>query len=361
MSVDNPRADRLSERDREILRDIIESHIATGEPVSSRSVAKMSRFQLSSATVRNVMADLEDLGYLAQPHTSAGRVPTPAGYHLFIDTLMPARGLPARERRYIDEHFRGAPAETERLTALASHLLSELSDQVGVVLTPAMGETVLRAVDFVPLSGQRALCVVVASGGVVESKVIDTPEPLTREEMIKISNYLTENFAGLSLVEVRARLLQRMAEERAQLDRLLSLAIALASQGIGQGPGREVVVDGTRSLLASPDLADVTRLRRLLDAFNDKARLVQLLNRCLSGQGIRVFIGEDSDLTSELDLSLVATTYSRSGRPSGSLGIVGPPRMAYARIVPLVHYLGRALSEALAPTDDSAGAGARKT
>lgn len=348
---DSQRPERLSERDREILRDIIEAHIASGEPVSSRAVAKGSRYQLSAATVRNVMADLEDFGYLVQPHTSAGRVPTPAGYHLFIDSLMPARELPARDRRYIDENFRGAPVETERLTALASHLLSELSDQVGVVLTPAMGETVLRAVDFVPLSGQRALCVVVASGGAVESKVIETPEPLSREEMIRISNYLTENFAGLTLVEVRARLLQRMAEERDQMDRLLSLAISLASQGIGAGPGREVVVDGTSSLLANPELADVGRLRRLLDAFNDKARLVQLLNRCVAGAGMRVFIGEDSDLTSELDLSLVATTYGHGGRASGSLGIVGPPRMAYPRIIPLVHYLGRALSEALAPAD----------
>jgi heat-inducible transcriptional repressor len=270
---------------------------------------------------------------------------------------MPAQRLTSRQRRTIDERLRAAPPDTDRLTTVASQLLSELSDQVGVVLTPAMGETVLRAVDFVPLAGQRALCVVVADGGAVESKVIDTPEPLSREEMVRISNYLSENFAGLTLVEVRARLLQRMADERAQMDRLLSLAIALASQGIGAGPGREatreVVVDGTWSLLASPEVADVARLRRLLDAFNDKARLVQLLNRCLAGQGMRVFIGEDSDLTSELDLSLVATTYGGGGRPSGSLGIVGPPRMAYPRIVPLVHYLGRALSQALAPLERS--------
>jgi len=340
--------DRLSERDRTILRDIIETHIASGEPVSSRSVAKVSRFGLSAATVRNVMADLEELGFLAQPHTSAGRVPTPAAYHLFIDSLMSARGVSSRDQRYIEENLKGIRGDADALMAVASHLLSELTDQVGVVLTPAIGDTVLRAVDFVAMSGQRVLCVVVAGAGVVESKVLDLAEPLAREELVQISNYLTEHYAGMSLRQIRDRLLATMIEDRAQVDRWMNAALDLAGRGFAAEGAQNVLVDGTNSLFSKPEIADLGRMRRLFEAFTDKARLVQLLNRCMSGSGVRVFIGHDAELTSELDLSLVATTYGPQQQPLGSLGIVGLTRMEYPRIIPLVHYLGRALSEALA-------------
>ena len=340
--------DRLSDRDREILRDIIETHIASGEPVSSRSVAKGSRHGLSAATVRNVMADLEDGGFLLQPHTSAGRVPTPAAYHLFIGSLMPARAVSSRDQRTIDGRLKGVPADADQLMAITGHLLSELSDQVGIVLTPEIGETVLRAVDFVQMSGQRVLCIVVASGGVVESKVVEVDEAVSREDLISISNYLTENYAGQTLRQIRDHLVTLMQEERVQFDRMLKLTIALAGRGLAGDRGPEVLVDGTASLLSKPEVADLAGMRRMLEAFGDKARLVQLLNRCMIGRGMRVFIGEDSELTSQLKLSVVATTYGPADRPLGSLGIVGPPRMEYPRIVPLVHYLGRALSEALA-------------
>jgi heat-inducible transcriptional repressor len=340
--------DRLSARDREILRDIIEAHIASGEPVSSRSVAKVSRHGLSAATVRNVMADLEESGLLAQPHTSAGRVPTPAAYHLFIGNLMASRPVSARVRHYIDENLKGIPAGADRLMSITSHLLSELSDQVGVVLTPEIGETVLKAVDFVPIHGPRLLCIVVGSNGVVESKVLEAGEVISREDLIAMSNYLTENYAGRTLRQIRDHLVALMAEERAQFDRMLSTAIALASRGLGGDDGPGVLVDGTASLLSKPEASDLGRMRRMLEAFGDKARLVQLLNRCMKGSGVRVFIGDDSELTSELNLSVVATTYGPQERPLGSLGIVGPSRMEYPKIVPLVHYLGRALSEALA-------------
>lgn len=339
---------RLSPRDREILRDIIEAHIASGEPVSSRSVAKVSRHGLSAATVRNVMADLEEGGFLAQPHTSAGRVPTPAAYHLFIGSLMASHPVTPRVQKYIDENLKGIAAGADQLMAITSHLLSELSDQVGVVLTPEIGETILRAVDFVPMSGQRVLCIVVASSGVVESKVLEVGEAMSREELIAISNYLTENYAGRTLRQIRDHLVTLMAEERAQFDRMLSLAITLAGRGLASDQGPAVLVDGTASLLSKPEISDLGSMRRMLEAFGDKARLVQILNQCMRGRGVRVFIGEDSELTSQLNLSLVATTYGPEQRPLGSLGIVGPSRMEYPTIVPLVHYLGRALSEALA-------------
>lgn len=341
---------KLNARDREILRDVILTHILSAEPVSSRSVAKHGKLGLSAATIRNVMADLEEWGYLMQPHTSAGRVPTASAYHLFIGSMMEARHVPARERRYIQENLKGGSADADRLMGTASHLLSELSSQVGIVVTPAMGETVLKAVDFIPVSGRKVLCVVVSSSGFIDNKVIETEEEMPRAELVRISNYLTENFAGHTLREIRERLLRLMGEERAQMDGVLARTIELARSGFSVGENPGVVVDGTSMLLSKPELSDVQRVRRMFEAFADKARLVKILNQCLQGGGVRVLIGEDSELTSELDFSVVAAPYGVGERPLGTLGIVGPSRMDYETIIPLVNFLRETLSRALAET-----------
>jgi heat-inducible transcriptional repressor len=349
--VDARNPSTLSARDREILRDIIVNYILDAEPVSSRSVAKRGRLGLSAATIRNVMADLEESGYLAQPHTSAGRVPTRAAYHLFIESLMQARKVSARDRRYIGEHLAGT-TDTEQLAGVTSHLLSELSHQVGIVVIPALGETALKAIDFVPLSGRKVLCVVVSTSGFVDNKVIEIEEEVTREELQRSANYLTESFSGLSLKEIRERLLLLMVEEKAQMDRALALTLKLAKSGLDVGEEPDVLVDGATTLLAQPELADISRVRRLFETFANKARLVRMLNQCIKGQGVRVLIGADSDLTSELDFSLVATTYGLGERPLGTLGIFGPSRMEYQKVIPLVHYLGETLSRALVESFD---------
>jgi heat-inducible transcriptional repressor len=343
----SPHHSQLSARDREILRDVILTYILSAEPVSSRSVAKQGRSGLSAASIRNVMADLEDAGYLVQPHTSAGRVPTRAAYHLFIESLMQTQRISARDRRYIDENLKGTPPDAEQLMGMTSHLLSELSHQAGLVVTPQLGDTVLKAVDFVPLDGRRVLCVVISADGFIDNKVIETEEGVSREDLQRSANYLTAHFSGLTLREIRDRLLRLMAEERAQMDRLLALTIALARSGLDVDEGPEVLVDGTSELLAQPELTDIQRVRRLFETFADKARLVTMLNQCM-GQGVRVLIGEDSAVTSALDFSLVATTYGVGNRTLGTLGIFGPSRMEYQKVIPLVHYLGATLSRALA-------------
>lgn len=348
MSEDRDKTPQLTARDREILRDVVATFVGTGEPVSSRRVAKLRRHGLSAATIRNVMADLEDLGLLVQPHTSAGRVPTESGYHVYIDSLMPSRGLPAELRRQIDESL-DAEGGGEKLTAAASHLLSELSQQIGIVVVPALGETVLRSISFVPLSGNRVLCVLVSANGFVDSKVIETQRQVPRDELIRISNYLTDNFGGQTLRQIRDRLLGLMAEERAQMDRLLASAMELARQAlVADDP--DLLVEGTSSILMRPELADVERVRRLLDMFADKARLVQLLGQLIEGEGVRVVIGQESDLTSDLDFSLVATSYGVGEQAVGTMGIFGPSRMDYAAVIPLVNYLGVRLSRALERT-----------
>ena len=340
----------LGPRDLEILRDTITAYILRGEPVSSRSVAKMRRRSLSPATIRNVMADLEDEGYLAQPHTSAGRIPTAAGYHLYIDALMPHRGVAASDRLQIDELFVSDSTDPDGLMVSASKLLADMTHQIGIVMTPRVGETTLKAISFVQLTGSKVLCVLVSTSGFVDNKVIETPEPLEREELVRISNYLTDNYCGLTLGEIRDRLLLAMAEERAKVDRLLGDAIELAQKALIDSHGPGLFVKGTTTVLDLPELADLERVRRLLDTFSDHAGLVQMLNRLIEGPGVRVLIGGDSDLTSPLDFSLVATTYGAGESGSGTLAIFGPSRMKYEKVIPLVDYFGERLSLALHKT-----------
>lgn len=337
----------LSERDREILKDVILTFIVSAEPVSSRTVAKRGRHGLSAASIRNVMADLEEWGFLSQPHTSAGRVPTSEGYHLFIDSLMDSRLPSARERRIIEASLESAPGDVDHLMATTLLLLKDLSHQVSIVLAPAVGETVLRAVELVPVAAGKVLCVVVSASGFVDNKVIEIHEPVSREELVRISNYLTENFAGLTLAGIRDRLLRLMADERAQVDRLMSLSISLAQQGLDPEEEQELLYDGASEVLSQPELADIGRVRQLFETFSQKARLVKILNQFIGGEGVRVLIGDDSDLTSALDFSLVTTAYGAGEHKLGTLGIFGPSRMEYQRLIPLVQYLGEALSRML--------------
>ncbi len=345
-----PEAAQLGSRDREILEETIRSFILSGEPVSSRSIAKMRGGSLSAATIRNVMADLEDLGYLAQPHTSAGRVPTRAGYHFYIDALMRSRGVSARQRRQIEETLSAVLPTADQLMASASHLLSELTRQIGIVIAPTLGETVLKSVSFVALTGSKVLCVVVSASGFVDNKVIETEKPASPEDLVRISNYLTDKFAGLTLRQSRDQLLKLMAEDRATMDRLLASAMDFAQQALLESDRPDVLVEGTAALLNQPELNDLERVRRLLETFADKAELVRVLSRLIDGPGVRVVIGRDSDLTSDLDFSLVATSYGIGDHQLGTVGIFGPSRMEYQKVIPLVNYFGERLSRVLEDT-----------
>jgi len=338
----------LTARDHEILRNVVRSFIDTGSPVSSRSVAKGREMGLSAATIRNCMADLEEAGLLSQPHTSAGRVPTEAGYHTYIEALMPNEGIAEDDKRHIDERL-GPEADPDELVSRAGQLLSELTDQIGIVLTPGIGETTLRTVTLVPLSGSRILCVVVSTGGFVDNKIVEFDVPMSRDDLIEASNYLTDHFAGMTVRQARDRLLLLMAEEKAQVDRLLARTLALASQALSPHDP-DLLVEGTSAVLTQPELDDVDRVRRLVEKFNDRAQMVQVLNGLISGQGVRVVIGEESELTSDLDFSLVATTYAVERQSPGTIGIFGPSRMEYDRVIPLVDYLGDRLSQALQST-----------
>jgi heat-inducible transcriptional repressor len=327
--------------------DVIQTFIHTGAPVSSRSLARMAKNRLSSASIRNVMADLEDSGYLSQPHTSAGRVPTAAGYHFYIDTLMQSRAISAEDRLYIKENLEQVLTDVEDLMGMVTHLLTEMSHQIGIVLAPMISEATVKAIHFLKLTGRRALCVLESEGGLVEHRVVQTLQRISPEELVEISNYLTDHFSGHTLREIRDSLLVMMADDREQITQLLTSAISLAQQALGTVEEPELLFEGTESVLTQPELSDVGRVRRLLETFTDKAELVRVLDQLIGGTGTHVIIGEDSELTSDLDFSLVATTYGSTDKVLGALGIFGPSRMEYDKVVPLVDFLGRTVSETL--------------
>ena len=337
----------LSSREAAVLQEVIETFLQTGEPVSSLRLVRSKRLQVSAATIRSVMSRLEEQGLLRQPHASAGRTPTAAGYHLYIESLMAAEAVSDEVRLEIDQTLGAGPVAPDQIADRASRLLSEFSKQLGLVVTPDLGGAVLRRVEFVPLSDRRVLCISVSTAGCLDNKVIETEESYSAEDLRRYSNYVSENFGGMTLGAVRERLIELMNDARVEVDSLLRGALELARQGVGGETPQELVLQGTGRLLRSPELNDLGRVKRLFETFSDRSHVVGLLNQCLEGPGVRVFIGEENDLTSELDCSLILRGYHLQGRRIGSIGVFGPSRMPYQRLIPLVDYLGLRLSRSL--------------
>jgi heat-inducible transcriptional repressor len=337
--------DDLDSRAREVLREIVMQHVSTGEAISSRTLARCGRFQLSPASLRNVMADLEDLGYLQQPHTSAGRVPTDRGYRFFIEHLMKSRTLSQRERESIDDQVSHAN-EMDEVLHLTSRLLSSMSDQVGVVFMPTLLQFTIRSMDFIAIADNRIMCVIVGTNAVVVNKVIETRQAFTRDELEKISRYITTEFFGLTLDAIRRRLIRMTEEERAQHDQMLQKTISLGIEAVNDVTPveHELYVEGTASILTKPEFSDAISLRKTFLALQEKERLIGLLESCLTEDGLQILIGSETDFTQVHNFSIVARRYGTSSAPLGMVGILGPMRMEYARMAPLVDYLGRALS-----------------
>jgi heat-inducible transcriptional repressor len=335
----------LDSRAREVLREIILQHIASGEAISSRSLAKCGRFQLSPASLRNVMADLEDLGYLQQPHTSAGRVPTDRGYRFFIEYLMKEKFLTPEERSAIDEQVRHV-SEVEEALQLASRLLNRMSDQVGLVFMPTLLQFTIRSIDFVLVNETKIMCVIVGANGMVVNKLIDTRMPFTRDELEKISRFITVEFSGMSLDAIRRRLIRMTEDERALHDQMLQKTISLGIEAVNDvvPVEHELYVEGAASILTKPEYADALSMRKTFLALQEKEKLIHILEEFLAEDGLQILIGSESDFTQVHNFSIVARRYGSQAVPLGMVGIIGPMRMEYARMAPLVDYLGRALS-----------------
>ena len=344
----------LDPRARDVLREIVMQHIASGEPIGSRTLSKCGKFQLSPASLRNVMSDLEELGFLAQPHTSAGRIPTDRGYRFFINHLMTSRVLSTREREAIDEGV-SVGSEIDDVLHHASALLSKLSDQVGLVFMPTLLQFAVRSMDFIAVAENKIMTVIVGANGVVVNKVIETRFLFTRDELEKISRYITAEFAGLTLDTIRRRLIRMTEQERAQHDAMLQKTISLGIDAVNAPYEHDLYVEGASSILNKPEYADAALLRKTFLALQEKEKLVELLETCLAEEGLQILIGSESDFTQINNFSIVARRYGSTSAPLGMVGIIGPMRMEYARMAPLVDYLSRALSRKIEEEEHTDG------
>lgn len=338
----------LDTRSRMILREIIRVHVDTGKPVSSRALFKSSRFQLSPASIRNIMADLTDGGFLEQPHTSAGRIPTDRAYRLYIDELMRHRKVAADVREQVDCDLALAGGDLTRIFQAASRLLSRLSGEVGFVVAPDALHTVVKSLRFLSVAPGKILAVQLNEPDVVFSQVIETDVEYSPAELEAVSERVTRQFCGRTLYEVRRRLLAAMAEEKAACDRMLGRTLTLGQRALGQQePEESVYFDGTAKLLDKPEFSDLDSFKRIFRTFDEKARLLDLVTRYLDSEGTCVVLGSEDALTTDKRLSAVLTSYRTGETLAGMLGVIGPARREYPRVIPLVELLGRALSERL--------------
>lgn len=338
----------LNERTQHLLKILVERHIRDGQPVGSRTLARDAGLDLSPATIRNVMADLEELGYLRSPHTSAGRVPTARGYRFFIDALLNLRPLDDRVVEILRQRIDQPVQNRAELARLVSDLLSGVTHLAGVVMLPRRNVVTLRQVEFLPLSENRVLVILVLNAQEVQNRIIQTRRPYNAVELQQAANYLNAQFAGKDIRQVREALLRDLREARDSLDRLMQTVIEMAEQTFETEPdGDDYVVAGQTHLMQCADLSDLDKLRQLFEAFNHKRDLLHLFDQCLHADGVQIFIGEESGFVVLEGCSVVTAPYTVEGQVLGVLGVIGPTRMAYDRVIPVVDATARLLAAVL--------------
>jgi len=335
----------LDKRAQLLLKTLIERYIAEGQPVGSRTLSRHSGLDLSPATIRNVMSDLEELGFIASPHTSAGRVPTPAGYRFFIDSLLVVKPIESGALQQLEDQLH--PDNPQRAIHAASQLLSQLTHFAGVVMTPRRRALAFRHIEFLRLSEKRVLLIIVAQDGDVQNRVLFTGRDYTPAELVSAANYLNQNYGGQTFEEVRQRLQQELHEIKQDMMQLMSAALEAGNRAVSEG-SEPYVISGERNLLTVQDLSqDMRRLRQLFELFEHKTTLLQILDLSLRGQGVQVFIGGESGVAAPDDVAVVSAPYRVDGEVVGTVGVIGPSRMAYDRVVPVVDVTAKLLSSAL--------------
>jgi len=345
----------LSGRAQSLLKFLVERYIQDGQPVGSRTLSRDSGLDLSPATVRNVMSDLEETGFLRSPHTSAGRIPTVQGYRFFVDSLLTIRPLDEPVVSNLKSQLvpsEGGDSlfdvEPKRLLESASSLLSEITQMAGVVMLPRHERLVLRQVEFLPLSGDRVLVILVINDHEVQNRIIHTARPYGRSELQQAANYLNDAFAGKDLSRARERILKEMEEARDGMNRMMVTAMEMAHQAFRpEQDDSDFLLAGQTNLMSYAEMSDVQKLRQLFDAFNRKRDILHLLDQSLGAQGMQVFIGEESGYEVLDECSVVTAPYETDGRVVGVLGVIGPTRMAYDRVIPMVDVTARLLGAAL--------------
>ena len=338
----------LSERAQHLFRVLVQRYIGSGQPVGSRTLSRDSGLDLSPATVRNVMADLEDLGLLRSPHVSAGRVPTAQGYRFFVDSLLNVAPIDEGELAHLRTQLE-IKGERESLMDAATSLISDVTHMAGIVTLPKQERLILRHVEFLALSPERVLVILVVNGSDVQNRVIHLGRPYSQALLQQVGNYLNEVCAGKDLLEVRESLLAELKEHRSSLDALMLTAIEMADKAFVKDIGGEeaLLVSGQTNLMGYGELADMEKLRHLFEAFREKTELLHILDQCVRADGLQIFIGEESGFEVLDGCSVIAAPYEREGKILGVLGVIGPTRMAYDRVIPIVDVTARLLGAAL--------------
>jgi heat-inducible transcriptional repressor len=334
---------QLDNRAQTLLKALVERYIADGQPVGSRALSKISGLDLSPATIRNIMADLEELGYVASPHTSAGRVPTPRGYRIFVDTLLTVQHI---DEQAVSAQLRLQSPQPHKMIASAAQMLSSLSQFAGVVSSPRR-ESVFQQIEFLRLGEKRILLVIVAPNGDVQNRLLLTEVDYTPAQLVQSANYINQNYGGLAFDEVHARLQNEVRQLRDDMGRLMQAAVEAGSEAMADDSDN-MVIAGERNLLSVSDLSsNMTSLRQMFDMFEQKTGLMQLLDVSSKASGVQIYIGGESSLVPMDEMSVVTAPYTANGKIVGTLGVIGPTRMAYERVIPIVDITAKLLSNAL--------------
>jgi len=335
----------LDRRSQILLKTLVERYIAEGEPVGSRALSRFSGLDLSPATIRNIMADLEEMGFIASPHTSAGRIPTPRGYRLFVDTLLTVKPLNRIQISQLEENLH--PEHPQKLISSASQLLSELTHFAGVVVSPRRKSPAFRHIEFLSLSEKRVLLILVAPDGDVQNRILFTEKAFTPSELTTVANFLNQNYAGMEFDEIRRRVQDELKRLREDMMSLMTAALDAGDKALSEG-AESYVISGEKNLLDSQDLAsDMSRLRELFELFEHKTLLMRILEVSTRAQGVQLFIGGESGITPLDECSVVTAPYEVDGQVVGTVGVIGPTRMAYERVIPIVDITAKLLSSAL--------------
>ena len=343
----------LTPREQHILKAIVHVYITTIEPVASRTISRGYQMTLSPATIRHVMGRLEELGFLSQPHISAGRIPTDKGYRFYVDSLLQVPHLPKEQVARIDESYHTTPVrDLGDLMDITSQILASLTHQAALVLLPRLASVVVAHLQFIRLRSQQVLAIIVARSGFISNRVIELDEDLTQDQLDVINRYVAGEFSGLTLPEIRRRVTQLMAQERAQYDLLVRRAMDLSQKALLEesplGVPAEVRVGGTAHILDQPEFAQhQERMRAVLRTLEEKAKLLGILDRCLETEGVNVVIGSESAIEDVVECSLVTHIYKEGEQPVGLVGIIGPKRMEYPRMMSIVEYTANVLTRML--------------
>lgn len=339
----------LNERSLQLLKALIDRYIQDGQPVGSRALSKDAGLNLSPATIRNVMADLEEMGLIRSPHTSAGRVPTVKGYRLFVDSLLTVKSLDSIE---INKLYQGLSArdDEKNVIGMASRLLSDLTKMAGVVTLPRRESLYLRHIEFLPLSNTRVLVIFVTNEQEVHNRIIHTAKVFSSSKLQEASNYINSLYSGRNLSDIRELVIKELQDDRERMNQSMLYAIKMAQQALEkEGEKDDFVLTGETNLMGFSELSHVDHLRTLFEAFSQKQGVIHLLDQCMKAEGIQIFIGEESGYQAFDQCSLVTSSYSVSDQVVGVLGVIGPTRMAYEKIIPYVDVTAKLLGAALNP------------